>query len=57
MARGCGGSRLRPKGRGSFPAVVPGLNSGPALHDDPALFVHANAFLAQGFAAFNGGHR
>lgn len=47
------GSLLTLPGPGPFPALVLVHGSGPARRDDPASIVHANAFLAQGFAVFS----
>lgn len=46
------GALFTPAGAGPFPAAVLVHGSGLAMHDDPAFIVHANAFLARGFAVF-----
>lgn len=44
------GVLVKPPGNGPFPAVVLLHGAGHATHDEPALIVHANAFLKRGFA-------
>ena len=47
------GGLLLPPGPGPHPAIVLVHGAGPGLHDDPALVVHANAFLSAGFAVLS----
>ena len=44
------GAVLKPEGKGPFPAVVVVHGSGPAVFDEVAFRVHANAFVRAGFA-------
>jgi pimeloyl-ACP methyl ester carboxylesterase len=44
------GAILKPDGDGTFPAVVIVHGAGPAIFDEPAFRVHANAFVRGGFA-------
>jgi dipeptidyl aminopeptidase/acylaminoacyl peptidase len=47
------GVLLLPAGNGPFPAVILVHGAGPGSHDDPAFIVHANAFVAGGFAVLS----
>lgn len=44
------GAILKPDGNGPFPAIVILHGAGPAIFDEPAFRVHANAFVRGGFA-------